>query len=215
MKRPKDFYLHHYWRDLSSWEKDLLDSIGEPTWLDSPVRGDWRDWAGSLDRYKRILDQETRKQLGEFVDWSRVKRDVGVFANELAYRFLIKIECQDWDRISWGRLAEKWKSLLKKEGYKHCLLYHLSPGSEDPYPLGVDVFGSKWNDEYATIENIFSIDFFPDDRLTKDELELTILLGPFYNAKALRLNDAIPKVIRTIRQIITEIQKETNKINDE
>ena len=70
MKRPKDFYLHRYWRDLSDYERRLLNNKHkrmQPRWLDSTIRGDYRDWDKDCQKYQKILDREVRRQLGKLV----------------------------------------------------------------------------------------------------------------------------------------------------
>jgi hypothetical protein len=207
MKRPKDFYLHRYWRDLSDDEKERLDKEKEweqPLWLDSPIRGDWRDWEDNYRKYEEILDREVRKQLREFIRRSKIIKDASASEHGVElYRTYhpLWLECQDWKKIPWKKLAKKWKSLLEKEGFKD-LGQPVNP--EDFHPLGISIFEKKWNER--NYRNSFFLDFY----VYKDELQLVIILGPFYNAKALKLDKMIPKAIKTVRQIISEIKKETD-----
>ena len=215
MKRPKDFYLRHYWRDLSDDEERALSNErkwDQPLWLDSPVRGDWRDWDDNVDKYEKILDQEARRQLGDLVDWSTVTKKPIMFERDVKLLFRLycfRVRCQNWDETmgdKWDNLARKWRSLLKRAGFTD--LYHVME-VDNHCVLKANLFGPKWNTLRHQIENNFVIDFLVINPFS--DLKVSITLGPFYNARALKLDKMIPKAIKTIRQIVLEIRKEINK----
>ena len=221
MKRPADYYLHRYWRDLSDEEKKRLDNEDErdqPLWLDSSIRGDWGDWEENYQEYERILDREIRKQLGKLIDWSDAaeRRTPNPYGKRVGfcYLYLLKPEYrrEDWVRIPWDELGRRWKSLLRKEGFRDSDL--MDSGSA--LTVVADLFGSKWNDDSflpsSRLRNLFEVAFFPSD---DGRLTINVCMGPFYNAHALKLDKAIPKAVKVIRQMTLEIQKEADKINNE
>ena len=222
MKRPVDYYLHHYWRELSDEEREALEGEPQwelPIWLDSPVRGDWRDWDDNASKYKGILDREIRKQLGKLIDWPGGSKDDVYDISNVEYHLmrLTKFKCVSWDKASGIKLVKKWQSLLNKDKLFRDADGHVySKGFS--HVINANFFGKKWNKEniskgrgHQIITNFFSADLFrmsPEEDSIDGVLGIHIGLGPFYNIRVLKLDEAIPRAIKTIKQMIPEILKE-------
>ena len=215
MKRPKDFYLRHYWRDLSDEEKKRLDDRWkQPIWLDSSIRGDWRDWGNNVDKYERILNREVRKQLKGLVDLSdtRITRTSwGITGDEVEFRvpiILFKVSDREKKILKGERIKERLKPLLKKAGFIDS--YFRIP--MHMVVFGISFFGKRWNSDSLSRgpKNMFNVIIYP---IPMGKPILDISLGPFYSARALKLEKAIPKAVRVIRQMILEAKKEIDEDN--
>ena len=210
MKSPKDFYLHHYWRDLSNDEKKRLDSDYEqeqPWWLDLPIKGNWEEWEKVRPKCERVLKLEMRKQLRDLIDWSNVERKLTLYPGKgksVSFEFPIRSlnvssfrESKIMDTLWQGRTEEKWKSILNRAGFTNPYNY----GSLSASLIGND---QNYNLPTGALINRFSIVF----HLRKRSVTVAVYLGPFYNAKVLKLDKMIPKAVWAIKQMITVLDNE-------
>ena len=98
-------------------------------------------------------------------------------------------------------MGEKWKSILNKAGFTNLHNYD---------PLSVDLIENSQSyglPPGASI-NRFGIFFHLCERL----VAVTERLGPFYNARALKLDKMIPKAVWAIKQMIPILNDEINKV---
>ena len=100
---------------------------------------------------------------------------------------------------------------MRKEGFEEA-----SCGDpEDPhrfFAVGANLFGAPGEHNYYA-----SNDFFVNIYSTgsSGRLRISFSVGPIYHVRALKLDKAIPRMIKATKQIILKVQKEADGINNE